>query len=525
MRRIAVGMSLSAFMLCAAAANDVNEQLRRLIADGITYVQAEQYSEALDYFTDALKLAEKEKNDRGVYISGVNIGTVFSYTRDFDNALYYYQKSYDAARKANDLNSQGMVLINIIGTYFEKQDVDNARHYNELFIKTPIDDLKLKHYYTLYNNALIARLEKKYDLARYYCQEAIKHLPKDAVSKGIPHEIDMGDICTDQGLYDEAIALYKTALDSASASGLHMYVRNACEQLAEAYEKKGDKEQADYYRQRALAVSDTLFNQQQLNFSKSRLTAFERDRSQRHIRELSNSLNISLVIIAFVALLLIVSMAFLFVIRRKNQTLTHSYELLIEKNNDLSKQAEQSKALREQYLAALDKAPKAPLPSPQGGEAPNALSSLACHAEASPLRGEREGAVSTSYLNDEQMARLAKKITSVMEDISVISNPDFNQAMLVQLTDSNTTYVSNVINTVFGKNFKTLLNEYRINEACRRLVDEERYGHLTIEAIYRELGFVSPTVFINAFKKVNGMTPSQYQKLAREKNSYDEPIK
>ena len=97
--------------------------------------------------------------------------------------------------------------------------------------------------------------------------------------------------------------------------------------------------------------------------------------------------------------------------------------------------------------------------------------------------------------------------------------------MLVQLTGSNTTYVSNVINVVFGKNFKAMLNEYRINEACKRLVDTEHYGHMTIEAIYRELGYVSPTVFINAFKKVNGMTPSQYQKLAREKNSYDEPIK
>ena len=32
------------------ASEDVNDQLRQLTATGITYVQAEQYSEALDYF-------------------------------------------------------------------------------------------------------------------------------------------------------------------------------------------------------------------------------------------------------------------------------------------------------------------------------------------------------------------------------------------------------------------------------------------------------------------------------------------
>ena len=508
---MAASIVLATLSLCALAANDVNDRLRQLIADGITYVQAEQYSEALDYFTNALKLAEREKNDRGIYISGVNIGTMLSVTKDYDNALYYYLKSYGAAKKANDHNSQGMVLINIVGTYFEMNDIDNARRYNELFIKTPIDDLKLKHYYTLYNNAVIARLEKKYSLARYYCREAVKQMPKDVPAKGVNHQIDLGDICQDEGLYDEAIAIYQAALDSATAHRLHLYVKNACEQLAETYGKLGDKQLAEHYKNRALAMSDTLFNQQQMNFSKSKLTAFERDKSQRHIDSLVTSLNLSLVGIVFVVVLLLITVVFLIVIRRKNRTLTHSYELLIEKNNDLSKQAEQSKKLREQYLAALDKATKAPPSATEG-----AANAPALDSKAAPSGAEGGASGATPYLNDEQMARLAGKITSVMEDISIISNPDFNQNMLVQLTGSNTTYVSNVINVVFGKNFKTMLNEYRINEACKRLVDTERYGKLTIEAIYRELGYVSPTVFINAFKRVNGMTPSQYQKLARD---------
>lgn len=478
------------------AAEDVNDQLRQLTATGITYVQAEQYNEALDFFIEALKLAEREKNDRGVYISCTNIGTVFAYTKDYSNALYYYRKSYDAALKAKDSNSQAKTLINIVGTYFEMDDAANARRYNELFIKTSMDDLKLKHYYTLYNNAVVARLEKKYDMARYYYEQAMKHLPEEIPSNGVIHLIDLGHISMDEGHEDEAISFFLKALAEAAGLGQHRSVIEACEQLTIAYEKTGDKERAEYYKNKALATSDTLFNQQQLNFSKSRLTDFERDKNQRHIDSLNTSLNISLVVMAFVALLLLLSMAFILVIRRKNKTLTDSYELLIEKNKDLSKQAEQSKNLREQYLSALDRIE----------EIENDASS------------EKPAIAQSPYLNDQQMTRLAKRITAIMEDVDTISDPDFSQSRLVELTGSNSTYVSNVINNVFGKNFKTLLNEYRIREACKRLVDKENYGNLTIEAIYRELGYVSPTVFINAFKKVNGMTPSQYQKLARAQN-------
>ena len=94
----------------------------------------------------------------------------------------------------------------------------------------------------------------------------------------------------------------------------------------------------------------------------------------------------------------------------------------------------------------------------------------------------------------------------------MISSPDFDMAQLAELTGSNLRYVSYVINDTFGKNFKSLLNEYRISEAVKRLSDRKRYGNMTMQAIYEELGWKSAASFIAAFKKVNGMTPSEYQK-------------
>ncbi len=484
------------FAMHAMADGQVDDRLRQLIAEGNTLAQAEQYSDALERFTTALKLAEKEKHARGIYISCINIGNTFTKTEDYSNAFYYYKQGLEAAIKSGDEDTEAMALINLVGCCAEQKDIEQAKQFNQQFINTKMRDLKFKHYYTLYNNSVIAKLEGKYDLARYYILEAMKQMPPNQHTKGLAHRIDLGDICMEEGNFAEAATYYISVLDSAQTVGLLDYSRYACEHIAEAYEKLGKQEEAVLYRNRALAIGDTLFNQQQMNLAKSKLNTFEREKRERKIFSLNTSLNLSLFVITFVGILLLLSLIFLYVIRKKNQNLIQSYQLLIEKNADLSKQNEQSKLLREQYLSALDR-----------------IEEIENDATA-----EKPATAQSPYLNDQQMTRLAKRITAIMEDVDTISNPDFSQSRLVELTGSNSTYVSNVINNVFGKNFKTLLNEYRIREACKRLVDKEHYGNLTIEAIYRELGYVSPTVFINAFKKVNGMTPSQYQKLARAQN-------
>lgn len=108
---------------------------------------------------------------------------------------------------------------------------------------------------------------------------------------------------------------------------------------------------------------------------------------------------------------------------------------------------------------------------------------------------------------------MVKKITTVLANIDIISNPQFNLSTLTGLVDSNHTYVSWIINETFGKTFKQLLNEYRIKEAAKRLCDEDNYGNFTIEAIYESVGYNSASNFIKAFKTVTGMPPSAYKKL------------
>ena len=48
--------------------------------------------------------------------------------------------------------------------------------------------------------------------------------------------------------------------------------------------------------------------------------------------------------------------------------------------------------------------------------------------------------------------------------------------------------------------------------------DLNNYGNYTIEAISESVGFKSRSTFVTSFKRITGLTPSQYQRMAREES-------
>ena len=66
--------------------------------------------------------------------------------------------------------------------------------------------------------------------------------------------------------------------------------------------------------------------------------------------------------------------------------------------------------------------------------------------------------------------------------------------------------------------FYDFVNEYRVKEASKRLLDPA-YREYTILAIALDAGFHSKTSFNRMFKKVTGLTPSQYIKQHSLPNS------
>lgn len=138
---------------------------------------------------------------------------------------------------------------------------------------------------------------------------------------------------------------------------------------------------------------------------------------------------------------------------------------------------------------------------------------------AAQPEGEQEDSAPKyqGLLDQESKDRLFNQIKRVMDDMSIICKPDFSLQQLADLVGSNYKYVSQVLNECYGKSFKQVLNEQRVREACRMFNDTERYGNLTIEAIAANLGFNSRSNFTVTFKRITGISPSDFMKMAKEK--------
>ncbi|GHA20957.1 hypothetical protein GCM10008090_33610 [Arenicella chitinivorans] len=79
---------------------------------------------------------------------------------------------------------------------------------------------------------------------------------------------------------------------------------------------------------------------------------------------------------------------------------------------------------------------------------------------------------------------------------------------LAQLTGLSPHHLSEVLNQYAGKNFNQFVNEYRVKEVCEQLNASNTTPVLDLAL---KAGFASKSTFNTIFKKLVGMTPTQYR--------------
>jgi len=89
---------------------------------------------------------------------------------------------------------------------------------------------------------------------------------------------------------------------------------------------------------------------------------------------------------------------------------------------------------------------------------------------------------------------------------------NFSQLDLSRSIDISPHKISMVVNTLTDKSYSSYINCLRVQKAIVYLNDE-KYKHYTIDAIAKEVGFNSKSVFYKAFRKTTGFTPLRYKKL------------
>lgn len=120
-----------------------------------------------------------------------------------------------------------------------------------------------------------------------------------------------------------------------------------------------------------------------------------------------------------------------------------------------------------------------------------------------------------SSLTRENAERYLEQLTAYLDNGQPYLHRDLTLQDVAQDIGIPQHHLTQTINELLQKNFYTLINEYRIEEVKRRLLDP-KYAHYNILAIAHDAGFNSKSSFNMIFKKHIGMTPSQYRKEVGE---------
>lgn len=108
----------------------------------------------------------------------------------------------------------------------------------------------------------------------------------------------------------------------------------------------------------------------------------------------------------------------------------------------------------------------------------------------------------------EDATALMEKLEKVIREKELYKDPNLKLNELAAKINITPHLLSQLLNENAGKGFSMYINEWRIEEACRLITENDR---LTFEAIGYEVGFNSKSTFYAAFKKIKDTTPALFK--------------
>ena len=117
----------------------------------------------------------------------------------------------------------------------------------------------------------------------------------------------------------------------------------------------------------------------------------------------------------------------------------------------------------------------------------------------------------TIIIPDKTELEILEKLKN-FENSDLFLDKQLRLATLAKLLNTNTRYLSTIINSSKNKSFNSYINYLRIQYVLEKLNSDSKYLSFKISYLAKESGFASQSSFTTAFKEVTGMTPSAYLK-------------
>lgn len=504
------GKTDSAYVMYSAAMNLYSRKLpleeRRMCemaynnAGHISTIHQHNYSQAYSYLLKALEIAEETDYEQAYPYIWANLGNLMCYTGNWEEGMEYQVRSIDAALAASDTS---MYLKGIVNLATEVMMRLKTSEYGRPILDFP--KIKAPGEFADYAGKLCEaarhQMAGRFDEAEK-CLLGLESLEGGGISEQDRLRCFRKYIIAVQrrhtGRYGDAIGmLHSVIADTLCSSELRSYVY---EDLALCHKASGRLDSAAVWKLRHVELKDSLLSDK----VQRSMYDMKRDYEQKSLRFRMAALVqerkalvrtiwiVSVFSAAVLLLLVLVIISWRNMARAKKDLFAANQELLAE---------------IERHRTAVGR----PVAATASDEAA-AVSDASRNPEVVHRTEEDMPAADPELETDIETVR------SIFENSPEIYTPDFSIERMASIAGITVRRVSRAVNTGMSLNFSSVLQTYRIREACRRLSNPgEEYANYTIEAIAESVGFRSRSNFNSIFKKIIGLTPSTYQKMADKK--------
>lgn len=426
---------------------------------------------------------------RGTALS--NFGFLEEGMKDFKTAISYAEKIEDNDQKLYNLSLcyENITLYYNIRQFENKKYRDSIEYYYKKSLekalqirdKNPVISQSLKYDQIAFNNMRMGifylqqidnNAKARPDLAEKYLIPALKIHENKAYQIPVTNRImllnQVSWLYLEKKDYKNSISYAERALNLEQQHKDPYHRVESYEFLASSYTETGDNKKSKVYMDKYLGLRDSLSIMEKNN-TKEPLKQIVSEIDNTHKKTNKNQL-ILIIIIVLIAIVLTV-----FLWRRQKKLIHKKYDALITKISH-----------REESILANEEVKE-----------PKTFPSITDDALKALLQKLEKFEKSEKYLR---------------KDISV--------AWLANHLDTNAKYLSEGIKTHRDDNFSNYINGLKINYIINKLYEDTIYREYKINYLAEECGFATPRVFLNAFKKETGITPSYFIKeLQNEKAS------
>lgn len=468
-----------------AKATDNNKYVARsYFLEGNLYYEEGKNKEALSFYLNALAISKNATDQQTTLFILYNIATLKKEIQNTKEALVDAKEALEGFKAIEDRYSEVSALHLISEIYLDLHTLDSVKHYIDVGLKTSTLYKDEEAYFLLLSTqGKLLHKQKKYTeaLAKF---KASEHYFKNnsKIRRQIVIDLYIARVYYELEDYKKVIAVLENA--EATLVKENISFTDAPELyylLAESYSKLDDYEHMKVYYQKFEQLQKTINSENSQLLNKIHKEYDIKNLEQKIAQMQDDSKNKQNTIILTATILIVTLAVFLFSYYRKHQQNEKRLAEILEK------------------LKIKEAAKKA------------------AKEATSNKEEEKEEDKKVKTFENENVARILSSLEA-LEATDYFLTPNCTLNAVAKEINTNTSYLSKIINEYKEKSFSKYINEYRINTALERLKNDEKYQRYTIEYIAEEFGFSRPETFSRVFKKQTGISPSYYMKKIKSDN-------